>query len=318
MKRVLSISGLFVLLIVMCSSLVFAAYPEKPIQVIVAFNPGGGTDTMARVMTKYAEKYINGNFAIINKPGAGGEIGFTAIAQQPTDGYHIGCINPPAFLTYPIQREGVKYRLDDFTPIANVVMDPSAIIVKTDSPIQSFQDLIKMAQDKPGELNMAYTGPGSSEAYALKVVNGAVGTEFNLVPFNSTAPGLAALLGGHVDVMILNASEIYSQVQDGNVRVLVVGSPNRIDWLPDTPTYKESRIDLISAAFRGFAGPKGMNPEHVKAIEGAFKKVLEDPEFLAEADKMKLPLYFLSGEDFGKFLHEMDTQLRAEWEKGEW
>lgn len=318
MNKVLSIVVFSVFLLVLSSTLVFAAYPEKPIQVIVAFSPGGGTDTMARVITKYAEKYVDGNFAIINKSGAGGEIGFTAISQQPNDGYNIGCINPPAFLTYPIQREGVKYRLEDFTPIANVVMDPGAIIVKADSEIQSFKDLVKMAREKPGEINMAYTGPGSSEAYALKVVKGVVGTEFNLVPFSSTAPGLAALLGGHVDVMILNASEIYSQVQDKHVRVLVVGSPKRIDWLPDTPSYKEEGIDLISAAFRGFAGPKGMNPEHVKALEDAFKKVLEDPEFQGEAEKMKLPVYFLTGEDFGKFLKEMDGQLRAEWEKGAW
>ncbi len=318
MKKVWCVSGISLLLLTLCGSLVLAAYPEKPIEVIVAFNPGGGTDTMARVMTKYAEKYIGGSFAIINKPGAGGEIGFTAISQQSPDGYHIGCINPPAFLTYPIQREGVKYRLEDFTPIANVVMDPSAIIVKADSPIQSFKDLVAMAKEKPEELNMAYTGPGSSEAYALKVIKGAVGTAFNLVPFSSTAPGLSALLGGHVDVMILNASEIYSQVQDGQVRVLAAGSPDRIDWLPDTPTYKEEGIELISAAFRGFAGPKGMDQEQVKALETALKKVLEDPEFLAEAEKMKLPLFFLSGKDFGTFLQEMDGQLRAEWEKGEW
>jgi tripartite-type tricarboxylate transporter receptor subunit TctC len=318
MKKILSVISLTLFLLVVSSSLLLAAYPEKPVEVIVAFNPGGGTDTMARVITKYAEKYFNGNFAIINKPGAGGEIGFTAISKVANDGYHIGCINPPAFLTYPIQREGVKYRLADFTTIANVVMDPSAIVVKADSPIASFKDLVKIASEKPGELNMAYTGPGSSEAYALKVVNGAVGTEFNLVPFNSTAPGLAALLGGHVDVMILNASEIYSQVQDKKVRVLVVGSPDRIDWLPDSPTYKEEGIDLISAAFRGFAGPKDMQPEHVKALETAIQKALEDPEFKVEAEKMKLPVHFLSGEDFGNFLKEMDTQLRAEWEKGEW
>lgn len=318
MKKLVSTLSLSICALVVMSSLVFAAYPEEPIEVIVAFNPGGGTDTMARVVTKYAEKYIDGNFAIINKPGAGGEIGFTAIAQQKPDGYHIGCINPPAFLTYPIQRENVKYRLEDFTPIANVVMDPSAIIVSAESSIQSFDDLVKMATEKPGELNMAYTGPGSSEAYALKVVRGTLNTEFNLVPFSSTAPGLAALLGGHVDVMILNASEVYSQVQDNKVRVLVVGSPDRIGWLPDTPTYKEKGVELISAAFRGFAGPKGMDPEHVKALEEAFRKALEDPEFKVEADKMKLPLHYLNGEEFGSFLQEMNKQLKAEWEKGEW
>jgi tripartite-type tricarboxylate transporter receptor subunit TctC len=100
--------------------------------------------------------------------------------------------------------------------------------------------------------------------------------------------------------------------------VLVVGSPDRIDWLPETPTYKEEGIELISAAFRGFAGPKGMNPDHVKALEEAIKQVLEDSEFQAEAEKMKLPLHFLNGADFGKFLKEMDGQLRAEWAKGAW
>ena len=312
------VSMTLLLVILSASGTAFAEYPEKPIQVIVGFNPGGGTDTMARLVTKYAAKYIKGTFEIVNMPGKGGEIGFAAIAKSSPDGYHIGCINPPAFLTYPLQREGVEYHVSDFFPIANIVMDPGAIIVKVDSPITSLKELLGQAKEKPGTLKMAYTGPGTSEAYALQVIKGETGAEFQLVTSNETATSLPMLEKEEVDAVAVNASEIHALVQENKVRVLAVGSPERIEWLPEVPTYKEEGIDFISGAFRSFAAPKDINPQHVRVLEEAFRKAVQDPGFKAEAEEMQFPLYFMGNIRFRRLLHQMDIHIRAEWKKGAW
>jgi tripartite-type tricarboxylate transporter receptor subunit TctC len=296
----------------------FAAYPEKPVEVIVAFSPGGGTDTAARIVFKFTEKYFPEKFAIINKPGASGEIGFTAIATAKPDGYTIGMINPPTLLMHPIQREGCKYTLADFKPIANIVMDPGCVAVKPGGKFNSFDELIKAAKSKPKAISIGYSGPGTGEAKFLRQLETMEGFEFNKIPFEGSAPSVVALMGGHIDAVCMNVSEAYNHVQEGNLKVLGAGSPKRSAMMPDVPTYREMGYDLIQVSLRGVAGPAGMPEEAAKAIEEALQKVMDDPEFQAKAADMQLPLEFMGSEEYKEFLEEMDKDLRTEWEKSPW
>lgn len=294
-------------------------YPEKPIEVIIAFDAGGGTDVAARTVLKFAEKYTDASFAAINKPGAAGEIGFTAIANAPTDGYTIGMINPPTTLLHPIQRPGkVKYNLDDYALIGNIVSDPGAIVVSADSDIDSLDDLIKKAKENPSKVNMAYGGPGTSEALTLRQFEEMKGVTFNKIPFDGTAPAYSALLGGHVDVLITNASEVYSQYKDEAIKILGVGSEERIDMMPDVLTYKEAGLDLLQVSMRGLAAPKGISPEVQEYLANILKKTLEDPEFQKKAEEMALPLDYKSPEEYREFLENMNKQLTEQYEKSPW
>ena len=191
---------------------------------IVAFPAGGGTDIVARSILKTAEKYTKQGFVVDNKPGAGGAIGFTALAGAAKDGYTIGLINVPTVVLNPIQLAGkVKYKLDDFVPIANFVSDPGVFVVSVDSPFKTLKDFIEYAKANPNKARLGYGGPGTSEALALRTLEQTTGIKIRKVPFEGTGPQLTALMGNNIDIMISNASEIYPQYEAKTVRVIAVG-----------------------------------------------------------------------------------------------
>lgn len=294
-------------------------YPQKPILTIVAFPAGGGTDIVARSILKTAEKYTGKGFVVDNRPGAGGAIGFTALASAPKDGYTIGFINAPTIVMNPIQLgDKVKYKLDDFVPIANFVSDPGVFAVNANSPIKTLKDFIDMAKANPGSVKLAYGGPGTSESLALRVLEQRSGIKFRKVPFEGTAPQLTALMGGHVDIMVSNASEIFSQVESKTLRVIAVGAPKQIDMYPGVPTYKEAGFDYTQMSMRGLAAPKGMDPKQIQFLADAMKKAYEDPEFKKNAKELHLPLEFLGPEDYAKELKRQDAFLREEYAKSPW
>ncbi|GHS93637.1 hypothetical protein AGMMS50276_04610 [Synergistales bacterium] len=295
-----------------------AAYPEKPVEVIVAMQAGGGTDVAARTLFKFAEKYFGQSFAIINKPGASGEIGWTAIAQAKPDGYTIGFINPPGFLILPIQRPAAKYRLEDFQLIANVVLDPGLIGVGKDSKFKTLRDLMAEAKKAPKSVSISYTGPGTSEALLLSRIEKHDGVELNKVPFDGSAPGMVALMGNHVDAVTMNVSEAHTYIYDGNLRLLGVGSLERDPSVPDVPTYKEEGYDYLQVALRGVAAPKGIPAEALFAIQDAIDKAIKDPEFQAKAAELQMPLHYLNAEEYTKFLQGIDKDLQTEWKTNPW
>lgn len=300
------------------SAEVWAAYPEKPVEVIVAMQAGGGTDTAARTLFKYAEKYFGQNFAIINKPGASGEIGWTAISKAKPDGYSIGFINPPGFLMMPIQRKGCKYTLDDFDLIANVVMDPGVIGVLPGSKYKNLKELMLDAKKKPNSVSIAYTGPGTSEALLISRFERQDAAQLNKVPFDGSAPGMVALMGKHVDAVAMNLSECHNYLYDGNLRLLAVGSPERDPAAPGVPTYKESGYDYLQVVLRGVAAPKGIPAEALKAIESAIEKAINDPEFQQKAKELQMPLGYMNSAEYTKFLRDTDKDLRSEWASNPW
>jgi tripartite-type tricarboxylate transporter receptor subunit TctC len=294
-------------------------YPSKPIMTIVAFPAGGGTDMVARAIVRTAEKYTGKGFVVDNKPGAGGAIGFTALAGAPKDGYTIGFINAPTIVLNPIQlADKVKYKLDDFIPIANFVNDPGVFAVNVESPFKTLKDFIDYAKANPNKARMAYGGPGTNEALTLRNMEQKLGITFRKVPFEGTGPQLTALMGGHIDIMISSAGDIYPQAEAKTIRVIAIGAQKQIDLYPGVPTFKEAGFDYIHDSFRGMAVPKGMDPKQISILAEAMKKAYDDPEFKKTAKELHLPLQFLGPEDFAKELKRMDTFYRAEFAKNPW
>ncbi|MEG1849459.1 MAG: tripartite tricarboxylate transporter substrate binding protein [Oscillospiraceae bacterium] len=295
------------------------SYPEKPIVAIVAFNPGGGTDIAARTILKHAEKYAGTNFVVDNKPGAGGAIGWSAIATAPTDGYTIGMINPPSVIFNPITLgDKVKYTMADFQPIANFVSDPGACVVQPESKFKTFQDMIDFAKANPDELRIAYSGPGTSEALTIRRLEQAFDIKLRKIPFDGTGPMMTALMGDNADVMFANVSEIVPQYKAKTMRVLAVGSEKRVDIMPEAPTYMECGFEQTQMAMRGLAAPAGMDPEMVKILADAMEKTFADPEFQKAAADLCLPLDYLGPDAYKAKLDELDAFYRDEFAKNPW
>lgn len=258
---------------------VLAGYPNRPINVIVPFNPGGGSDLNARVIALFAEKYLGQPIAIINKPGAGGEIGYTYLAKANPDGYTIGYTNLPGALQVPIERDA-QYTMDDFEPIFGQVLEPKLLAVSADSPWQTYEDLIEYAKGNPGKLVVANNGPGSHNELVVKGWTMYAGIEANHVPFDGAGPMKIAIFGGHADVMPVGISEI-----DAQVRPLLQFSEERNELVPDVPTSYEMGLELDLQARRCIQAPKGTPPEIVEYLIEAFRAMYNDPDYIKEMEK---------------------------------
>lgn len=291
------------------NSIAEAAYPEKPVKMIVAFSPGGGSDTFSRIIAKYAEPYLGQPIVIENKPGAGGQIGFTALAAAESDGYTFGLINIPSILLVKMLRENVPFEMSDFKPIANFQLDPAIIAVKDDSPFKTMKDLIDYAKKNPGKINLGADGPQTNNHLQMVVAEDMLGIEFNLISYNGSGPAIKALLGGEVDVALPSASSSMTHIEEGRMRALCIFLPDTYTYLPDVPTIKEATgvaVPPAGASARGIAVPKDVSDEHAKTLLEAFNKAFNDPKFQAQAKEMGLPLKYMSSEEFVEYLKETE------------
>ena len=212
-----------------------ADYPIKPVQLLVAYPAGGGTDVAARIVAAIAEKELGQSIVVVNKGGAGGQLGWTDMARQRPDGYYIGVINLPALNTAILDPDRrAVFGIDAFTPIINHVLDPGVVWVKGNSPYRSLKDVIEAAQKTPNNIRAATTGILSDDHLAILMVEQAApGAVFRIVHFDGIAPQMAAVLGGHVDVAFDNVGSIAKRVRSGEVRALAVLDTQRSRFLPD-------------------------------------------------------------------------------------
>lgn len=289
-----------------------AEYPEKPITLIVAYSPGGGTDTAARTVAKFVEKHLGQRLVVENKAGAGGQIGFSALAKANTDGYEIGFINVPSIQLVKQLRENVPYEMSDFTPIANIQLDPVVVAVNPDSPYNTLADLLDAAKADPGALNIGADGPQSNNQLQLIVAEDALQTDFNFIAFDGSGPAIKATMGGELAASLPSASSAGSHVDAGRLRILGVFADERSPLFPDVPTVSEAAgmtVPSVGASLRGIAAPKGISDEHKARLEKAFADVMTDPEFLEHAKTAGLPLKYMDAAAFEAYLQEADAAL---------
>lgn len=304
------------LMISLCGKLlpeVRADYPEKPVVMIVAYSPGGGTDTAARVLAKYVQPYLGQRLVIQNKPGAGGQIGFTTLAQARPDGYKIGFINVPSIFMVKMLRDDVPYAMSDFEPIGNIQLDPVLIVVKEDSTYKTFADFLSAVKNDPGRLNVGGDGPQSNNQLQMVVAEKRLGMDINWVSYNGSGPALTALLGGQVDAAAPSASSATTHIKNGRLRALAVFSDEPYEFLPEVPTIKTAsgvEVPSIGASLRGIAAPKGIDPTQKKVLVEAFSKVMQDPEFIKKSEEMGLPLKYMDADKFAGFLENAETETK--------
>ena len=286
-------------------------YPRRAVQLVVAFAPGGSTDIGARILAAAAEKDLGQPITVVNKAGAGGQIGFTEVARAKPDGYTLGFLNLPAVNTIILDPERkAMFNVDSFIPIINQVLDPGLIWVKGDSPYKTLADLIDAARKAPGTLSACTTGILSDDHLAILMVQEAAKVEFRIVHFDSGTQQLAGVLGGHVDVAFDNVGSVFKRVQSGEVRGLAITDSERSKFLPDVPTTKDLGYGtVISSSTRGVGAPKGTPADIVKVIETAFLKAIKSPEMLQKMDAVGLALKPMVGAEYARYY--ADTQAPA-------
>lgn len=296
-----------------------AAYPEKPITMIVAYGAGGSTDVTARMLAPFIEKYLGGGrIVVLNRAGAGGEIGFAALADAAPDGYTIGFINTPNVVTIPIERQA-RFTLDRLDPLVNIIDDPAVMTVHADSPYKTLSDLVQQARTNPNTITVGSTGIGSDDHLAMLFLQRQANVRFTHVPFPGSAECHRSVLGRHTQVCDQNLGEGLRAVAAGDqVRILGVMSDKRWDMAPNLPTFKELGYDIKMVSMRGIGAPKGLPTDIRAKLTDAVTKAAQDPEFQAKAKETFQPLRIVASDDFAMELKQLDETFRTLWRDFPW
>jgi tripartite-type tricarboxylate transporter receptor subunit TctC len=289
-----------------------AEYPTKPIEVIVNFAAGGGTDLGARMLAKIAKKYMPQPLVILNKPGAGGEIGWIALAKAKPDGYTIGFIQPPTIVLLPYQRK-VDYKMSDFEYIINIMEDIGCLTVRSDSKYKNLKELIKDAKRKPGELTVGNAGTGTDSHMTIIDFSQKARISINPVPFKGGSDSRSALLGGHVDAVLMKVGEAKPFVQSNQIRILAVADRERVKDFPEIPTFMEEGVNTEMKATRALAGPVGIPEYAVKYLHDHLKKTMEDPEFIELTLKAGIYVKYMTAQEFKKLIDSVDETYGPMW-----
>jgi tripartite-type tricarboxylate transporter receptor subunit TctC len=295
-------------------------FPSRPIQLMVAYPAGGSTDIAARIVAAIAEKEFGQPIVVVNKAGAGGQVGWTELVRQKPDGYYIGFINLPATNTVILDPERKAiFTEKDFTPIINQVLDPGVIWVRADSPYKTVKDLIEAAKKAPNTIRAATTGILSDDHLAILMTEEAEpGATFRMVHLEGGAAQFKELMAGNIEVAFDNVGSIVPRVKSGEVRALAVLDDVRSKFLPDVPTTNELGYPtVISNSTRGIAGPKGIPEPIVIKLREVLKKAMEHPEHVKKLEEQGIAIKVMVGDEYAKYFADTHAKARkyTEWAK---
>ena len=291
-----------------------AEYPDRPVTLLIPFSPGGGSDVGARTFQPYLEKCLGGSIVILNKPGAGGELGFAELAASDPDGYKIGYLNMPNMASGAITKEAT-WSIDSFAYVGNMIGSRITLSVPKNSPIQTLDDLVALGKSS-GPLSLSVSGIGGDDHLSSLQFAKLVGIEFTVIPFGDGASSRAALLGGNVQVGSMSNSEAANFQEE--FRTLGVMDNERTPFLPDIATFKEQGYDIVGGSTQVIGAPAGTPKEIVQKWSDCLGKVAADPAFLEEAKKRALPLSYMTGEQAEAFVRKENEALKALWASDPW
>ncbi|MCT7374711.1 Bug family tripartite tricarboxylate transporter substrate binding protein [Chelativorans salis] len=265
---------------VFVSSAALADYPEKDIRVIVPWGAGGGTDGIVRKLTSIAEKNIGASMYVENIEGGISATGISQVMNARPDGYTIGALTYDSVVTVPWQGLLPSYDMDKLKLIARVTSEPDAIIVGSDTPYETIDDLIADAKKNPGKVKIGIQNIGSRLHLAILQLQDETGTEFKIVAYpGGAAPQKEAILNDEVDVVATSLGDFAPLLESGDVRGILEFSETTNPTFNTVPTAKEAGLDLRIGSFIVLAAPAGTPDEAISAIEQAYKEALESDEF---------------------------------------
>lgn len=307
MKKLSFVVSVLVASVALLSTVpVYAAYPEKPVQVIVPFSPGGGNDILIRLVGKYISSALGESIVVENKPGAGGQIGWTALAKSRPDGYTVGATSLPSMILVKALRNNVPFNLDDFTYVCTIQVDPLIWVVNKDSKFKSGREVLDFAKQNPGKLNVAGDGPQSNVQLQHLLTESKLGMKSNFIPYSGSGPALTALMGDQVDIVVSTLSAAKPHIDSGRLFPLVVFYNEPLPGVTFKTAKDEFGIDIpsVGTALRGVAVPGKVAPERVAILEKAFEAVTKNPEFIKQAESLGLIIRFTGSEESGKAVKE--------------
>nr|WP_300311619.1 tripartite tricarboxylate transporter substrate binding protein [Halomonas sp.] len=299
------------------STSAMADYPDKPIEIIVGYSAGGGTDVLARTLAKHLQQELGDDASIVikNQPGAGGQIGFTSVAAAKPDGYTLGTFNLPAALALTYDRHAA-YNTESFDYLANVVHDPNTIVVSQDSPYKTLDELLQAARENSSGLSVGLSSLGGNDHFSALLMEDAADVHFNLIPFEGASMARTALLGGHVAAGTMALSQTIGF--EDELRVLAVLDDKRSSLARNIPTAKEQGYDVEMGSYRGFVAPADLPTDIKSKLMTAFSRLSENPDFRQELAKQGNLPDITTGDEYQQLATEQSDIAKALWESHAW
>jgi tripartite-type tricarboxylate transporter receptor subunit TctC len=278
----------------------------KPIELTVLFPAGTSADVTARVLADGMSRQLNTNVLVVNRPGAGGAVGYKYVAAQSATGHHLVWNSNSISTTYHTGMMAIDYRA--FEPVARVLVETPLLVVKSDAPWKDLREIIAYAKSNPGKLTVGNSGTGSHTHFSAVMLFKTAGAEVIDVPFGA-AQVVPSLLGGHVNSAMQLPGALASLVRSGALRVLAALSGKRDPAFADVPTAAEQGVNVVAEAWRGIAVPKGTPTAVIARLEDAIHKTVASPEFVKASENLSVAPAFLPADDFGRLVAKEDAEL---------
>lgn len=288
---------------VMGAPAALAAYPEKPIRLIVGFSAGGTTDVVARVIGKEVGEALGQPVVVENRPGAGSNIAAEMVSRAEPDGYTLLMVAVTSAINHTLYKNLTFDLVEDFTPVALGVRVPNVLVVHPDVKANSVDELVDLLKKNPGKINFASSGSGTSIHMAGELFKLRADVDAAHIPYKGSANALTDLIGGQVEYMFDNMPSAWPHVESGKLRALAVTTADRSKTAPDLPTMQELGFkDFDVSSWFGVIGPKGMPDEVVQTLNKAIRDALAKPEVRERFDGLGAVPADTSPEEFGQFI----------------
>lgn len=262
-----------------------ADYPARPVQIIVPYSAGGGTDLSARLLAQVLEKQLGGSVIVRNQPGGGGSIGTSAIAHAKPDGYTLGTGSQGPIAMLP-HYGGIDYTMNDFDYLALMGRNLMVVGVAKNAPFQDGKSFLAYAKAHPGELTVGNSGAGGANQIAMEGFALAADVKVKGMPFGGAIAAITACLGGHIQAVVASPAELLSHVRAGNMKAVLVMEDQRIPEFPEAETPKDLGVDFTWSSWKGVIAPKGL-PADVRAkLLPALDKAMHDETYLAKMKEL--------------------------------
>ena len=289
--------------------------PDRPVELVVGFAPGGGTDIVARLFARHLETQLGQSITVVNRPGASSEVALTYVARSRPDGQVIGLTNMPSFVMVPVERRA-QYNLDSFAFIGNIMTDPTGIVVRADSPIRDVHDLIHRAKADPDGITVSTSGIGTDDQLMMALISRLADVRFTIVHYTGAPLQRTALMSGQVQLNTLSIGEIMPQPQ--GLRFLAHGGGGENRFAPGIPTFRSLGLDFTMFSERGLVVPVGTPAPIVERLRDAVQEAASDPAMVRSFEAQFIEPTLEPGPAWEARMRAAQTRYAALWREAPW